>query len=146
MKKKIIISVVAILVAIQFFSIDKENPVSKPQNDFIEVMNPPEVVQHVLESGTLRYTQNTLVTEDSFSENLKQTWERGFPLSMQEFEEGINAIAVPILDHRNQPLASVAIAGPSYRLTKERIVEIGQQFIAAVREIATEVEIANNTK
>lgn len=101
-----------------------------------------EVVQQVLEHGTPRYTQNTLVSVDSVMENLRKTRERGFALSLQEFEEGINAIAVPILDHDNQPIASIAIAGPSYRLTEERMLEIGPQIVTTAREISIEVEIA----
>lgn len=75
---------------------------------------------------------------------MNQTRERGFSLSLQEFEEGINAIAVPILDHNNQPIASVAVAGPSYRPTEERMIEIGPEILATVREISIEVEIATN--
>ncbi len=108
----------------------------------ILAFSPIELVQQVLEHGMPRYTQNTLVSLDSFFENMNQTRERGFALSLQEFEEGINAIAVPILDNRNQPIASVAVAGPSYRLTQERMIEIGNQILAIAREISTEFEMA----
>lgn len=111
----------------------------------ILAFSPFEVVQKVLEQGMPRYTQNTLISVESFFENMKQTQERGYALSLQEFEEGINAIAVPILDHRNQPIASVAVAGPSYRLTQERMAEIGNNLMATAHEISVEVEIATNT-
>jgi DNA-binding IclR family transcriptional regulator len=111
----------------------------------ILAFSPIEVVQQVLEHGMPRYTKSTIVSDESVMENLRQTRERGFALSLQEFEEGINAIAVPILDHDAQPIASVAIAGPSFRLTQERMLEIGQQIVAIAREISIEVEIATNT-
>ena len=112
----------------------------------ILAFSPDEVVQQVLKHGMPRYTQNTLVSAESFFENLNQTRERGFALSDQEFEEGINAIAVPILDLANQPLASVAIAGPSYRLTKDRMIGIGEQILETAREISIEVEMSTNVK
>jgi IclR family KDG regulon transcriptional repressor len=104
-----------------------------------------EVVQKVLKLGMPQYTQNTIVSLESYMENLNLTRERGFSLSLQEFEEGINAIAVPILDHNNQPIASIAVAGPSYRLTEDRMIEIGQEILSTVREIAIEIEMATNT-
>jgi IclR family KDG regulon transcriptional repressor len=110
----------------------------------ILAFSPDEVVQQVLERGMPRYTQNTLDSLESFIENMNQTREQGFALSLQEFEEGINAIAVPIFDHNNQPIASVAVAGPSFRLTQDRMLEIGQEILATVREISIEVEMATN--
>jgi IclR family KDG regulon transcriptional repressor len=101
-----------------------------------------EVVQQVLEHGMPRYTQNTLDSFENFIENMNVTREQGFALSLQEFEEGINAIAVPILDQDNQPIASVAVAGPSYRLTQDRVIEIGPKLLDTVREISIEVEMA----
>ncbi len=110
----------------------------------ILAFSPDEVVQQVLEDGMPRYTENTLVSEESLIENLNRTREQGFACSLQEFEEGINAVAVPILDHNNKPIASIAVAGPSYRLTEERMIDIGPKIQATVREISIEVEIAKN--
>lgn len=111
----------------------------------ILAFSPDDVVQQVMESGMPRYTHNTLVSPESFIENLNLTREQGFALSLQEFEEGINAIAVPILDHNKQPIASVAVAGPSHRLTLDKMIEIGPKILATVREISIEVEMATTT-
>jgi IclR family KDG regulon transcriptional repressor len=111
----------------------------------ILAFSPIEVVQQVLARGMPRYTQNTLESVDKFIEDMKQTREQGFSLSLQEYEEGINAIAVPILDHNNQPIASIAIAGPSYRLNQEKMLEIGPNILATIREISSEVEITTNS-
>lgn len=106
---------------------------------------PIEDFQQVLESGMHQYTQCALKSPGKFFENKGQTQEREFAMSMEEFEERINAIAAPILTHGNKPIASVAVAGPSYRLNKERMTEIGSGLLATVREIAKEFEIATNS-
>ena len=110
----------------------------------ILAFSPDEVVKQVFEYGIPQYTSNTLDSPERIFENLSRTREQGFALSLQEFEEGINAIAVPILDGNNQPLASVAVAGPSYRLTQEKMIEISPTLLATVREISIEVEMATN--
>ncbi|MDH5476525.1 MAG: heme-binding domain-containing protein [Cyclobacteriaceae bacterium] len=51
MKKKIIIAIALVLVVIQFFGIDKENPSFEAKNDFITVTNPPELVKNILKNS-----------------------------------------------------------------------------------------------
>jgi hypothetical protein len=94
------------------------------------------------------YTQKSVPTEHAarspeiLLEGLHRTRERGFALAVQEYEIGINAVAAPILDLSQQPIASVSVAGPTYRLTSERMIEIGPAVVAAAREIAHELELA----
>jgi len=101
---------------------------------------PKEKLGDILARGLTKYTQNTITAEEAFLDNLRQTRERGYAISEQEFEDGINAIAAPIC---HQPIASVSVAGPAYRLTRERMIEIGPELLTTVKKIAQEVEVAN---
>jgi IclR family transcriptional regulator, KDG regulon repressor len=105
---------------------------------------PEEEIKRVLESGMPRYTQNTILSQKAFFENMQETQEQGFALSEQEFEEGINAIAAPISNNKSKPIASVSIAGPAYRLTRERMIEIGSDLVLVANKIAQEFELAVN--
>ena len=51
MIKKISIGLIAVLVIIQFFRIDKTNPVIIQENDFITITNPPENVSVILKTS-----------------------------------------------------------------------------------------------
>jgi DNA-binding IclR family transcriptional regulator len=102
---------------------------------------PEEQVKHILERGMPKYTQTTVESVEDFFKDMHQIREQGFAISDQEFEEGINAIAAPICD---QPIASVSIAGPAYRLTRERMLEVGPNLLAVAKNIALEVERALN--
>jgi heme-binding protein len=51
MKKKILLAIVAILVIIQFFRIDKTNPEVVLENDFITITNPPEEIAAILKTS-----------------------------------------------------------------------------------------------
>jgi DNA-binding IclR family transcriptional regulator len=96
-----------------------------------------KLVESILASGMPQYTPFTIISPDAFHVDLELTRERGFAISVQEFEEGINAVAAPILNNNNQAIASIAIAGPSYRLTPERMVEMGPLVLDAAREVAS---------
>jgi len=103
---------------------------------------PHETVRHILGHGMPQYTQRTLRSSEEFFEDLRHIRERGFALDEQELEEGINAVAAPVLDLSDQPIASVAVAGPAYRLTRERMIEIGPLVLATAHDIAQEAEMA----
>lgn len=100
---------------------------------------PEERIQHILAGGMPRHTENTLVTREALFENLRLVRERGVAFSEQEYEEGINAIGAPILDRNHQPIASVAVAGPAYRLTQARMLEICPSVISTANSIAEEL-------
>ena len=51
MKKKILYGLIIVLIIIQFFRIDKTNPVVNAADDFIEITNPPEEIATILVSS-----------------------------------------------------------------------------------------------
>lgn len=97
-----------------------------------------EVVLGVIDQGLPAQTEHTIVTKERFLENLKDIRERGFALSSEEFEDGINAVAAPVLDREDIPIAAIAVAGPSFRLTKAQMLEIGPFLQHTAAEIAQE--------
>jgi DNA-binding IclR family transcriptional regulator len=100
---------------------------------------PEYAVKSILEGGMPNRTPTTIVTQEAFFNDVRQIREQGFAISDQEFEEGINAVAAPIC---NPPIASISIAGPAYRLTLERMLEIGPDLVSTANNIAQEVEKA----
>jgi DNA-binding IclR family transcriptional regulator len=98
---------------------------------------PENVVKSILEHGMPKYTQSTVISPDGFLNNIGEIRKRGFAISEQEFEDGINAIAAPICQ---QPIASISIAGPAYRLTLDRMLEIGPSLLSTAKNIGMEVE------
>jgi DNA-binding IclR family transcriptional regulator len=102
---------------------------------------PEEEVQQILAKGMPQHTRNTILTPEAYFENMRNTRKLGFAMSEQEFEDGINAVAAPILNGNNRPIASISIAGPSFRLSPERMLELGPLVSAVANEIATQIEI-----
>lgn len=103
---------------------------------------PEEIVQQVLDRGVPQYTQRTLTSPAIFLEDMQRTRERGFAISEQEYEDGINAVATPIFNAHHEPIASISVAGPAYRLSKERMMEIGPSVVETANKIAQEVKLA----
>jgi len=98
---------------------------------------PEDQVLRILEGGMPRHTPRTLTSPEKLFEEINQIRIRGFAISEEEFEDGINAVAVSI---STQPIASISIAGPSFRLTYERMLEIGAGLLATAKNITFEME------
>ena len=103
---------------------------------------PEKLVRRILDRGMPPLTPHTLSTPEVLFKDLNSIRELGFAISEQELEEQINAVAAPIFDQENHPIASIAVAGPAYRLTRERMIEIGPSVAATAKEISQEIKLA----
>jgi DNA-binding IclR family transcriptional regulator len=98
-----------------------------------------EFVKNVFEKELPQYTPYTIREPETTFHIMDLVRERGFAYSEQEYEEGINAVAAPILGKNNTPLASIAVAGPAYRLTVERMLSIGPSVASIAIELSKEI-------
>jgi DNA-binding IclR family transcriptional regulator len=89
----------------------------------------------VVDAGLEALTPHTICDPEALKEDLRLTRDRGYSVSQEEYERGISAVAAPVMDSSKQPIGVIAIAGPSYRLSPERIAELG----AATRDTAREL-------
>jgi DNA-binding IclR family transcriptional regulator len=97
-------------------------------------------LQGILEKGMPGYTPHTIVSVGPFLADVERIRARGYAVSEEEFESDINAIAAPVLGAEGRPVASVSIAGPAYRLRRERILEMAPHLLANVNELTHEIQ------
>ena len=73
------------------------------------------------------YTSNTITKPDRLWAELDAVLRTGLGINRGEFQDGLNAVAAPVWDHRGRVQAAVGVAGPAYRLTEARMAELGAQ-------------------
>jgi DNA-binding IclR family transcriptional regulator len=100
---------------------------------------PEEQVRKILAGNLKEYTDRTPVSVEEIFADLRITAERGYAISEQEYERDINAVAAPIFDADNHPIASIAVVGPSFRLTRDRLPALGESIRRMTQEISSEV-------
>jgi len=84
-----------------------------------------------------RFTRKTLTKPSELKTNLRQIAIQGYAVDDQEREEGVRCVAAPIRDHAGSVIAAISIAGPSLRVTKERVAELAICVMQAAHEIST---------
>lgn len=100
---------------------------------------PEEDVKRILARGMRGHTPRTIVSIDDLFADLRQVRERGFAIAQEEYEDGINAVAAPVLDANERPIAVVALAGPAYRFSLDRMLELGPSVRRTADSIAREI-------
>jgi DNA-binding IclR family transcriptional regulator len=100
---------------------------------------PDEQVRKIISDNMSESAQGEPPSLPDMVAELQATAERGYAISEQEYEEAINAVAAPIFDAERHPIASIAIVGPSYRLTKDRLPVLGDALRKMTQMISNEV-------
>ncbi|MDB5054869.1 MAG: IclR family transcriptional regulator [Bacilli bacterium] len=77
------------------------------------------------------------VDRDVFLQMLSETRKLGFATSIEEREPGAAAVSAPILSRAGKLAASLAVSGPSNRLTPEKMLAHVPQILEAARRMGT---------
>jgi DNA-binding IclR family transcriptional regulator len=80
-----------------------------------------QAVSILKEQGMEQYTVNTITDLEFMLAFLNKIKIQGYAINDEEQVEGMRAIAAPVFNHQGKAVAAVSIAGPTSRLTLERI-------------------------
>jgi IclR family KDG regulon transcriptional repressor len=80
-------------------------------------------LREALIEGLPRFTERTIIDRQALLQQLRQVAEQGYSVEIGEHIEEVNSIAVPIRDYTRNVVGSLALSGPSYRMSGERISE-----------------------
>ena len=53
-----------------------------------------------------------------------------------ENEDGVRCVGAPVFDHENRIAGGLSVAGPTYRMTAERVREFGPEAVATAAELS----------
>ncbi len=79
-----------------------------------------EIIPPVLE----KITVNSIGTREELLRHLSEVREKGYACDKEENEIGLNCVAAPVYDYSGKAIAAISVAGPSARLTDERIASL----------------------
>lgn len=84
-------------------------------------------------------TPNTMTDRGRLKTALSIIRARGFAIDLEEIVEGVHCVGAPVISADGRLLGSVSIAGPSWRLTPERLELLGPEVAAAGRRIGAQM-------
>ena len=81
------------------------------------------------------FTTRTHRTERALMDDIDRIAERGFAVDDEEHTLGMRAVAAPIFNEWHDPIGAVSVAGPSVRMTDDRLNRLGRRIIAAADQM-----------
>jgi DNA-binding IclR family transcriptional regulator len=98
----------------------------------VDAQERARLVKH---TGLPAFTADTIATVGELEKELQKVLENGYATTIGEFEDGLNAVAVPVLDADGTVIAALSASGPSYRFTPSRI----EKLVPNMKEAGAEV-------
>ena len=99
-------------------------------------MAPEERRKMLAASGLARLTPHTITSQRELEAQIEAAARDGYASSVEELEEGLNAVAAPVRDHTGGVIAALSVSGPVYRFTEERMREVTPDVVAAAAAIS----------
>jgi DNA-binding IclR family transcriptional regulator len=97
----------------------------------------PEEVRRLFPSGRLRrLTPRSVASRRELETQLPKIQANGYAINVEENEEGLSSIAVPILDGAGNVHGAVAVGGPSTRLTPDALERLSPKVVGCARQIS----------
>lgn len=91
----------------------------------------------VVAKGLTRFTVNTVTDEAKLRSQVALIRQRGYSIDDEEIEIGLRCVAAPIFNHRGEAIAAFSVAGPSMRMTYEKINELTRMVRETSLKIST---------
>jgi len=95
----------------------------------------PEIRDKLLDQKMPRLTANTITDRRTLKRQLQVIRHQGFSCDNEEIDIGISAVGAPIFNHEKKPVAAVAVAGPSQRITWDG----GSPIVSLVKYTAAKI-------
>jgi DNA-binding IclR family transcriptional regulator len=99
-------------------------------------------VQATIEAGLPARTRATLCDGARLKAELAQIRANGYATCWQEFDNALSSVAAPIIDYTGFPIAALAVAGSSKRITPASLPVLLNQLLATAAAISGELGAA----
>ncbi len=99
-------------------------------------VEPAERNRIIAARGLPAVTRNTITTPQELERAMAEVRRCGFAVDDEEHDEGVRCVAGPVRDHMDKVIAAVSLSGPTSRVTKEKIPELGRLVTQACLELS----------
>jgi len=97
-----------------------------------------DALRHGWPETLVKFTEKTIVDRQVLTQQLKKISDTGYAVDLGEHIEDVRSVAVPVRDYTRAVVGALAVAGPAYRMSQERIEkEIVPLMLKAGRDLST---------
>jgi IclR family transcriptional regulator, acetate operon repressor len=115
----------------------RRTPVHSTSNGKVLLAFAPDSERERLLAGPLpRTTPRTIVEREKLRTELDRVRARGWATTVEELEDGLNAVAAPVFGADGTVVAAVSVAGPAFRLRPAELPRTARLVVEAADAIS----------
>jgi IclR family acetate operon transcriptional repressor len=104
---------------------------------------PDEARDAIVRDAVLKpLTPLTITDRRRLKAELRITRARGYAIDDEEIVLGVRCVGAPVVDAAGQVRGAISVAGPAYRLTRERLELLGPEVAEAARRVGAQLQPA----
>ncbi|THJ68356.1 IclR family transcriptional regulator [Arthrobacter echini] len=103
----------------------------------LAALEPEDRARLLDETGLPARTPRTITNRDQLERELVSVARSGHAMVKEEFEIGLNAVAVPIVSHLDIVIGAISVSGPAFRFDPEAMPEVVDGLQEAGLRIST---------
>jgi IclR family acetate operon transcriptional repressor len=101
--------------------------------------------EDIIRQITLRpLTPLTITDRRRLQAELRLCAARGYAIDDEEIVLGVRCVGAPIVDREGSVRGAISVAGPAFRLSRERLELLGPELAEAARRIGAQLDIARH--
>ena len=89
--------------------------------------------------GLKAMTENTITSASALKTELRAIRSRGYAIDDEEKEQGLRCVSAAVRGDSGKLLAALSVSGPAFRVTRERVPEIGRAVMQAAGELSQQL-------
>lgn len=102
----------------------------------ISSLSKDELKEFIKNNNLHKFTKNTIISLNKLYKELEKVRKDGYALDCEESEIGVNCIAAPIYNYKEEIKASIGFSIPTQRFSKKQIIKIIPLLKNGVAEIS----------
>lgn len=106
---------------------------------FLADLPAARVDEIVRKTGLPARTPHTITDKPRLQEELQRVRAQGFALDDEEREMGVRCLSVGVLNGAGKVIAAIGVAGPTNRLSRERVAEVSAAVVGMAQRCANEL-------
>lgn len=83
-----------------------------------------------------KITENTVADKEQLLTQLEYSRINGFSIDSEEYDNGFTGVAAPIINRFGKTDYAISVAGPTHRLSRDKLEEIGKVLVKFTDEIS----------
>jgi DNA-binding IclR family transcriptional regulator len=120
--------------------VGRRTPVHCTSNGKVLLAFAPEAErERLLRQPLEAMTRNSITDPAKLRAHLEEVRTKGYAQTIEELEEGLNAVAAPVRSGNGDVIAAVSVAGPSFRMRPVELPRIAATTIDAANSISRRI-------